>query len=399
MLQESEGDWSNYVKAAALRLQHQYQDVQIPGMNVALTGSIPIAAGLSSSSSLVVATLQALIALNDFDLTSQQFVDLCGEGEWFVGSRGGSGDHAAITLGQRGRIAHIGYLPFNVERFVSAPENYQVIIADSHTKATKSATARGTFNAKVASSNIGLALLKQRASAISPVIEHVRDIDPEKLGCSQSEIYRLLQKVPESMTRSELRKVLSADCKELLESNFATHPEPESYGLRGVLLFGVAEIQRSRICVDLLDSGRMDEFGRLMRISHDGDRVSRPDRNGAYRRFNKDCSDVHLDRLIADLGSEDPARVLGAQLYMQPGCYGCSMPEIDRMVDIACSVPGVVGAQIAGAGLGGCIMILAHNDSVRAVRRALVREYYRPGGLKPDIIPCTAVEGAGLVEF
>ena len=72
------------------------------GINMALSGNVPIAAGLSSSSTIVVATLQAAIALNNFDLTSQQFIDLCGEGEWFVGSRGGAGDHAAIYLGQRG---------------------------------------------------------------------------------------------------------------------------------------------------------------------------------------------------------------------------------------------------------------------------------------------------------
>ncbi len=104
-----------------LRLQHRYQDVRVRGINMALSGNVPIAAGLSSSSTIVVATLQAAIALNNFDLTSQQFIDLCGEGEWFVGSRGGAGDHAAIYLGQRGKIAHVGYLPFRVEKIIDAP--------------------------------------------------------------------------------------------------------------------------------------------------------------------------------------------------------------------------------------------------------------------------------------
>ena len=76
-----------------------------------------------------------------------------------------------------------------------------------------------------------------------------------------------------------------------------------------------------------------------------------------------------------------------------------STKEIDMMVDIACSVPGVAGAQIAGAGLGGCIMIMARKDAVDVVRRALVRKYYRPCGLKPVIINCITVAGAGLVEI
>jgi N-acetylgalactosamine kinase len=68
------------------------------------------------------------------------------------------------------------------------------------------------------------------------------------------------------------------------------------------------------------------------------------------------------------------------------------------MVDIACRVPGVAGAQIAGAGLGGCIMVLARKDAVSAVRKALARHYYRPRSLQPAAMPCITVEGAGLVE-
>lgn len=148
MIYVTAGNWGNYLKAAMLRLQHRYQDVQVRGINMALTGNVPMAAGLSSSSTLVVATLQAAIALNNFDLTSQQFIDLCGEGEWFVGSRGGSGDHAAIYLGQRGKIAHVGYLPFRVEKVIDAPEDYGVIIANSHIKAAKSGSARDQFNSR-----------------------------------------------------------------------------------------------------------------------------------------------------------------------------------------------------------------------------------------------------------
>ena len=136
-----------------------------------------------------------------------------------------------------------------------------------------------------------------------------------------------------------------------------------------------------------------------MTVSHDGDRVSRRGPDGTYRPAQQDSSDERLNRLIDDLASEDPQKVLRAQLYMQPGGYACSTPEIDQMVDVASSVPGVAGAQIAGAGLGGCIMILAKKDRVEAARKALIKHYYRPAGLKPDIIPCIAVEGAGLADF
>lgn len=399
MVYRSTGHWGNYIKAAILRLQHRYQDVRVRGLNMALAGNIPIGAGLGSSSTIVAATLQSAIALNNFDLTSQQLIDLCGEGEWFMGARGGAGDHAAIYLGQRAKIAHVGYLPFCVERIIDAPAGYQVVIANSHVTTAGSAAARDQLDSRLASYNLGLALLKMRCPEIAGAITHLRDVDPARLGCATSNVYRWLLRVPEIMTRNDFRTMLAKEHQELIESNFATHAEPAYYRPRGVLLFGIAEILRSRMCVELLEAGRVAELGSLMKISHDGDRVSRPAADGSYQPITNECSDEYLQRLISDLGSEHPQRVLRAQLFMQPGSYSCSTPEIDQMVDIACGVPGVAGAQIAGAGLGGCVMILARNESVAALRRAVAASYYRPRGLEPAAIPCIAVEGAGLVEF
>lgn len=399
MLYAAPGDWGHYVKAAMLRLQHRFEDVKVRGLNLALSGNVPIAAGLSSSSTIVVATLQAAIALNEFQLATQQFIDLCGEGEWFVGSRGGAGDHAAIYLGQRAKIAQVSYLPFQVQRFIDAPADYRVVIANSHVKAAKSSEAKHIFNARVAAYNLGQALLRQRCPEIAEAVEYLRDVNPQKLGCASSDIYRMLLKVPARMTRDDFRSLLSTRHGPLIETSYATHTEPEYYRPRGVLLYGIAEIMRSTMCVDLLESGRLDVLGELMRVSHDGDRVSRPGPDGTYEPVEDDCSEAHLRRLIDDLRSENPERVLRAQLYMQPGSYACSTPEIDQMVDIVSAVPGVAGAQIAGAGLGGCVMVLAKEDAVAAVRDALVGAYYEPAGLRPAVLPCIAVEGAGLTEF
>jgi len=399
MIYAAPGDWGHYIRAAILRLQHRFQDVKIRGLNLAVSGNLPVGAGLSSSSTIVVATLQAAIALNEFELASQQFIDLCGEGEWFVGSRKDAGGHAAIYLGQRGKIAQVGYLPFRVERIIDAPSDYQVVLANSHVKAAQNSTAKHVVNARVADYSLGLALLKQRCPEIEQTVEYLRDVNPDKLGCRTSDIYRMLLKIPERMTRKEFRDILSREHRQMMEENFATHSEPEFYHPRRVLLYGIAEIIRSKMCVDLLEQDRVGKFGGMMSISHDGDRVSRPAADGDYEPIEVDCGDAYLHRLIVDLGSEDPDRVLEAQLYMQAGSYACSTPEIDQMVDIASSVPGVAGAQIAGAGLGGCIMVLAKKEAVRDVRKALVQQYYRPAGLKPAVLPCIAVEGAGLVAF
>ena len=399
MLHSSAGNWGNYIKAAILRLQHRFTDVKISGLNMAFCGNVPIAAGLSSSSTIVVASLQAAIALNNFDLTSRQFIDLCGEGEWFVGSRGGAGDHAAIHLGQRGRIAHVGNLPMTVDKIIDAPADYQLIIANSHIKAAKSEGAKHIFNAKIASYNLGFALLKQRFPQLAERAEYLRDITPENLGCTISNIYKYLLKIPQKLTRDDLKKLLGTKHSQLIETNFSSHKDPGTYNIRGVLLFGIAEMARSKICIDFLEQGKMDLFGELMKISHDGDRVAAAGVDGKYYKTKSTCTDEYLNRLIANLISENPEKVLKAQLYQQSGEYGCSTEEIDRMVDTAYAVEGVVGAQIAGAGLGGCIMILVRKDSVEKVKNSLIKNYYRPAGYKPAILPCITTEGAGLAAY
>ena len=216
--------------------------------------------------------------------------------------------------------------------------------------------------------------MKQRCPEIAGTVEHLRDIDPAKLGYPTSDVYRWLLRVPETMTRNDFRvDALPGAPAAAGERTSPRTPSRRAYHPRGVLLYGIAEILRSRMCVDLLEAGRVEEFGRLMKISHDGDRVSRPGPDGSYQRVAGDCGDEYIQRLIADLGSENPQRVLRAQLFMQPGGYACSTPEIDQMVDIAAAVPGVAGAQIAGAGLGGCIMVLVRHESVAALRKALAR--------------------------
>ncbi len=64
------------------------------------------------------------------------------------------------------------------------------------------------------------------------------------------------------------------------------------------------------------------------------------------------------------------------------------------MIDIARSVPGVVGAQISGAGMGGCMMVLAREEAVEALEERLTEEYYEPEGLEPQVDTCAPIAGA-----
>ncbi|HQH72851.1 MAG TPA: galactokinase family protein, partial [bacterium] len=86
------GQWGNYLKAGALKLQDGYPDHALQGMNVLVEGDIPPRSGLSSSSALVVGTVMALRDINRLPLSEPAMAEWCGEGEWYVGTRGGAGD-------------------------------------------------------------------------------------------------------------------------------------------------------------------------------------------------------------------------------------------------------------------------------------------------------------------
>ncbi len=396
ILAQTKGDWSNYVKASLLRLQERFKDIRILGFSAAVVGDIPIAAGLSSSSALVVASAEIAVRFNNLNVTPNELVDICGEGEWFVGSRGGSADHAAISMGKRGQVAHVKFAPFEVARIYNFPEHYRLIIANSGIDAYKSASAKDKFNQKVASYELGFMILKNRHEEYAHLLEHLRDVNPRRLNCPISKIYELLRSVPEELLTSSLWEVLPVQFHDRVNRVLSSHKPPNKYELRGVLLYGIAECERSRMTPKLLEENRVEEFGRLMFISHNGDRVTYH-HNGKQTRYHYDVSDISLKSLVDDLYSQDPERVLRAQLYMQPGSYRCSTPQIDKMIDIVKEVPGCVGAQLGGAGLGGCIMILAREDATDTIIETLRSQYYTPLNIKALTHVCQPVEGSCMI--
>jgi N-acetylgalactosamine kinase len=215
-------------------------------------------------------------------------------------------------------------------------------------------------------------------------------------------LYKSLLRLPEQATQDELREMLADERPSdpyPLQSLFATHqPPPDGlYPIRGVVLYGLAECERSRLFADALRMQHVDQIGRLMALSHDGDRVARTMSDGAQVAYASPTSNSYLLDLIEDLESGDPERVLRAQLHWQPGSYRCSVPEIDRMVDIALGVEGVVGAQLAGAGLGGCMMVLAHSDAVSSLRADLIEHYYEPHEQPPALLLCEPIAGSGVL--
>jgi galactokinase len=77
--------------------------------------------------------------------------------------------------------------------------------------------------------------------------------------------------------------------------------------------------------------------------------------------------------------------------------FEVSSRELDIMVEIATSVPGVVASRMTGAGFGGCTVSLVRKDAVDSLRQSVLRDYPVRTGLTPVVYVVSAVDGAGVV--
>lgn len=393
-----QGDWMNYVKAPIIRLQHKFKNQKLMGMDIAFYGNIPPAAGLSSSSAVVVATAEAAIWINQLGITPSNFVDLCGEGEWFAGLRGGAGDHAAMKYGKNGHVTTLSMLPFTFEKTFPFPEGYRLMVVNSHIHAGKATNAKDTFNQRIAAYEFGLMMLRETFPLLAEKIVQVRDVNPDTLQVKPSEIYEMIATLPESLSPMQVFQQIPKKWHKDINRLMMTHNAPETYLLRSVVLYGVCECLRANLCSALLLQGDVKGFGKLMFHSHDGDRVAVRNSNGEMVAYDYTYPDAKMKKLIADIKSEDPKKVSQAALPYQGGGYACSTPEIDLIVDTAKGVKGVLGAQISGAGMGGCVMILAEESAVNAVKQAIDKAYFAPRNLKSDILVCVPVAGSQVLE-
>jgi hypothetical protein len=220
---------------------------------------------------------------------------------------------------------------------------------------------------------IGLLMVRDRFPGLAHFLDRVSDLNPRRLGVTPSRIYAMLLHTPVEATRKSAPRQLSRPNRDRLEKLIETHDPEEGFLVRDALLFAVAECMRSEAFADCLARGDMETVGRLMRRSHDAERALPRPTPDAVAGMLPCTTDARLRELIADLASEDPERVAKAQIENQPGRYGSSTPRIDALVDAALAAPGVVGAQLSGSGMGGCVMVLVRDHGLGTLAAALRR--------------------------
>ncbi len=137
------GDWANYLKAAVQAVLSKWPVCH--GFHARVSSDLPSAAGLSSSSALLTAFTLGLLKANGIDAGLDELMSILPEGEYFVGTRGGGMDHAAVLASRAGHASLVHFAPFRVE-YVPIPEDWRFVIAHSLTRAEKSGAANARFN-------------------------------------------------------------------------------------------------------------------------------------------------------------------------------------------------------------------------------------------------------------
>jgi galactokinase len=148
---------------------------------------------------------------------------------------------------------------------------------------------------------------------------------------------------------SELMGIKSLRDVNLEDFNRLSHKLPEVVEKRARHV--VEEIDRTSRAVPMLENGHIREFGQMM-------------------------NDCHTS--LRDL-------------------FEVSVPELDKMVEIAQHLPECYGARLTGAGFGGCTVNLVEKSAAEEFSTKLARNYRKSTGLKSQIYICRSSDGARLI--
>jgi galactokinase len=160
----AQGDWGNYAKAAAAILRERAGITR--GFDAAVHGDIPPAAGLSSSSALVVACLLGFAVANQLELAPEEMMNIAARGERYVGVESGGMDQAISLGGRAGHAVVIDFDPLRL-RPTRVPDDWRFVIANSFVSAEKSGRARAAYNERVAECREALRRIRAHPDAAS----------------------------------------------------------------------------------------------------------------------------------------------------------------------------------------------------------------------------------------
>lgn len=358
-------DWGNYLKAAAQGLISHLSAgatgaAKLRGATMIVDGRVPVAAGLSSSAALTVATTLALLSLAELQISPLEIAAMTARSEWYVGTMAGGMDQAASLLGQPDHALHIRFRPLRVEP-VPMPSEAAVVVADSLEVADKSGKVRDEYNRRVvecalAARLLGHALRLKQTRVLGDILAQLGGWETKTLLRPLAAIARTSPNLFEAAKTLDVdRDILASELLGSGSSEIALdHSRPLELLRRARHV--LTEADRVEAAVAALANGRLEEMGALMNESH---------------------------RSLA----ED---------------FEVSTPRLGALVECA-RRGGALGARLTGAGFGGSIVALCRMHDADRVITEIERGYYESfagtGERRDHIAVLRAGAGASVIEL
>jgi galactokinase len=291
--------WSKYPAGMAWALR-QHTGVALPNIEAYIDSDIPIGSGVSSSAAIEMAFGVVWNAIANLTLANAELARLGQVCEnQFVGVNSGIMDQMASAMGREGMAMFLDTRTLEIA-YAPVPAGTTVVLCD--TKKPRALTD-SAYNERRSQC--------EEASRILGV-EKLRDANLEQLEAAKGQmsdvVYRRARHV-------------------------------------------ITENDRCERFKEVLDSGDLDEAGRLMRASHESLRDD----------------------------------------------YEVSCRELDAMADAAAAAPGCIGARMTGAGFGGACVALVRESELEAFIKSTLAAYDKATGLGGEAMACRLVEGARVL--
>ncbi len=358
------GDWCNYIKSAAQGLIDLWDRADdLHGVNMVISGTVPLASGLSSSAAFTIAAALALLTTHRRTIAPLVFAETMAHSDYYVGMASGGMDQAASVLGQAGKALKIDFHPLRVQP-VALPHDTVIVVCHSRVRAAKAGNARDEYNRRVVECRLATALLHAAAPTRAT---NKPDLLSEWLARDTRGFDDALQQIqahlhPDGYTLAEIAQTLQQTPDAVLRTLCVTKAGLQ-YGApaNGFKLCErarhvISEARRVEQSFTLLQTMPADadvQFGALMNASHESCRTD----------------------------------------------YEISCAELDELVLLAREA-GAMGARLTGAGFGGCTVNLLRAGAAPDFMRFIHERYYEPrelaraGDNQFEFVPAA---GAGVI--
>jgi galactokinase len=302
IIEKSSSTWENYILGVVNELQKR--DKKLEGFDCYIKSELPIGAGISSSAALECGLAAGLNKLFDLNLSKQEIVNLSQAAENnFVGSQCGIMDQYASVMSEKDHLILLDCLSLEAEFIPANFKSCKILLINSK---VSHSIADSEYNTRRKECESALEIIRDR----NKDVKTMRDVTSELLEVFKSQL-----------SKKQYNRVL----------------------------YVLQENKRVLAAADLLKSGELKAFGKLMVQSHYG---------------------------LRDL-------------------YEVSCKELDFLVKFSEEKDFIYGSRMMGGGFGGCTINLIEAAHIADFSEEITIAYQKEFNIKPEMI--TVVPGEGTI--